>query len=168
MDMFAEVQALRANRDALEKELLAPDLCKEEKVAIRIQLAAISMELGPLVHAKTPAPRDFLGFEIAPGIGGTINFYGKLFGLPMGMYYCHRFCGTAFFKWRHARRPYCDDKVLHLCRRYDLPSAEYKAGKIPATAWQVDALKGALSGAGSLVLLMYNRVFQPHPALQSK
>jgi hypothetical protein len=159
MDVFAELYALKATRDALEEELRVPNLSKEAKVAIRLQLAAISMELG-LLHDKTPAPRSFFGVEIAPGMRGTIDFYGKVFGVPMGMYYCHRFCGTAFFKWRHARRPYSDDKVLHLCRRYDLPSAEYKAVQVPTTAWQADAVKGALSGAGTLALLMYNRVFR--------
>jgi hypothetical protein len=56
MDSLAQVRALQKKSEALEEQLLLPDLSKEKRVAVRGQLAAISIEIAGWVSRLPPVP----------------------------------------------------------------------------------------------------------------
>jgi hypothetical protein len=133
-------------------------MSEAERLALRDRLSrelALKMEASKLEVSPTapPTARYILGVRIEQA---TVNFYGQLFGVPLGVCYTCRYFGKAHFLWRHARVPYSDGKVLRLCRKYDLPSAQYMGGKMPGDAtWQAAARQGVLSVFGTLALVRF-------------
>jgi hypothetical protein len=60
MDPLAEVRALKGKRDALKKELLAPDLNSDEKFAIYNRIIPIENQI-TMFSAMIPPPPDTRG-----------------------------------------------------------------------------------------------------------
>jgi hypothetical protein len=123
---IAKVHALEKERDALNTEMLKPDLRYEERVAIRQQIAAIDNKISSI---KVPDTRGFITRSFAPirdnpiFVGGPFAF-STIYG-AMWFYMIHR----------HEVSPYTEDQLIRRkryfridCRHPKIPPALIATG----------------------------------------